>query len=358
MEASHLLLAQTSSVAPSASAAATATSSAAPSGSSGSGDATEQFESGALAIALVIAFVGVLGLALYNARRKIAIADSDQDPRDIFFQSALWRFSQTLTLGLLAIGAVWSTIPKGPTALTVTLLILIMMVTLVPVVEKVVFPGTGGEIDLVKKAIKSDTDNLSQETTQSQIVLAVASQIVAESQSTLLDGRVTLKGDDAAMSDLAGRVLDFAAPTLAALLVPPPPKNPDGTDGAQEPLRITAFIQAKDARYLSCVYCWPADPQMTSQTKPVTLELAQDRASQVFRTSLNANLQDLATSQRPPNGSSAQGYHGIAILPLISNGETAGIVCVERFRAERFDPVQMAMARTTAALLSSALVSR
>lgn len=301
---------------------------------------------------LFAAFIVVLVVAAINALRSLPALQPSTDPRDAFFRSAAWRFSQTATMGLLGIGAVWSAWPKGPSPLTVTLLILVVMITLVPVVEKVAFPG-GGAIDVVKKEMKQEAESLSQQTTRSQIVLAVAAQVIAESQSTLLDGRTSLATDAASMSDLARRVLAQAIPTVAAVLAPPPVENPDGSTGSEaEAIRITAFTQTTRDKTLRCVYVYPSDPTMSASE----FQIGADRPSDVYRTGQSANLQDLARSHRPPLGGSKITFYGIGIVPLFSNGAIAGIVNVERAKSERFGAVQMAMTRATAALLSAALV--
>jgi hypothetical protein len=299
---------------------------------------------------LAIAFVVIMLLAVRIGATPLPARDPEADPREAFFRSSGWRFVHAAVLGLLGLAAVWSALPSGPNTLTGAFLTAVVVIALIPIVEKITFPW-GGAIDVVKREIQNDAETLRQEGVAYQLVLAQATQIIAELQTLLLDGRLRYAGSDARMADLSNRVFATAFPIIASILVPPPAKNADGTTSASEAIRISVFNKTTDPQILSCTYAWPTSEEL----KDLPLLLEDDRPSEVYRTGISVNLPDLVSEERPPKGTTE--FKGIAIVPIVAASGVSGILIVERARCERFGATEMAMARALASLTSSAVAS-
>lgn len=329
---------------------------AAPTGGSGQHGGTQNAASPVGWIVLTLAIFAVLGIAWRAAAVRLPLPSPDADPRVVFFRSPAWRFVQTALIGLLAVAAAWHTVVNGnPDTLTVTLLILVLMVTLVPVVEKIAFPG-GGEIDTLKAAVTQDANQLRQDAANAQVVLATAAQLIAERQNVVLGTRLASRNTPAVAQDLCARVLIDTTATVASLLVPqasPPDRTASGPPVQPEAVRVTAWVLTRDGKSLRCSFCWPEDLRML--TAVLSFEEG-DLAIRIFGTGQAANYQDLAETQRPPQSASANAFHGIAIIPMFKAGVVAGLLQVERGRLDRFDPVQFPLARALGALYASALL--
>lgn len=314
---------------------------------------------------LLLAVAAVLLIGWLAASRRVSPADPNADARAAFFQSPTWRFLQTTLIGLLLIAAAWHSLAAstGPDSTTVTFLVLVVIVTVVPIVEKITFPSSG-EIDLISAQVKTAAVDLSQNARLAQIAFATAAQVIADAQAGLA---LQMRDPQLSIDDkrnLVERTLSNATATIAALLLPasdsaaaPVPGDPNAAaqnaaTANAEQLRISAWVQTTDGTSLRYATGWPQALTVPLQNVISTFQGA-DPASVVFRTQQYLNYTDVADTQRPPGDGIV--LRGILVLPLFAGAKVIGVLQMEREKAERFEPAQVALGRALAALYGFAL---
>jgi GAF domain-containing protein len=233
-------------------------------------------------------------------------------------------------------------------------LVLALIVILVPLVNKIVFPGSG-EIDFITKQVKDDTVDLTQDIAKTQVAMATAAEVVARSQSFLAIQLRTLT-DQASRNNVATSTLLDATATVADLFRPSSVATTATPLATPEDIRVSAWVSAGGRTQLVCVIGWPEDI-----CKPLiglaTAATGVDPASYVFQTSQSVNYPNIAIQERPPLPTVNPPiiYKGILVVPMYAGGGVSGILQIERSRAERFEPFQLNLARALSALYGMAL---
>ena len=342
---------------------------------------------------IVLAAAAILIVALVIAARAGDSADNGEFDRSSYFRSAPWRFIQTILIGLLALGAAWHSFvnPTGPDAVTVTFLVLIAIVTVVPLVQKIVFPGSG-ELDFITTQVKNETLDLDQNAKLAQVAWATAARIIAEAQTTLVVMLRSATGASA-RSDLVERVLRDTTSPIAELLRTAPADAPATPGLASQPavggsqpsaasvsasiaalmqpspppeqIRISAWVSARNGTALTFAAGWPTE-SCGALIGALTDVVDGDPASITFQSGQPVSYPNLAAEARPPApdpppvapgaaAGKAPSFRGILIVPMFAGGAILGVLQVERELAQRFDPPQVVIVRALAALYAVAL---
>jgi GAF domain-containing protein len=349
-------------------------------------------------LAFVTAAVVVVSLICAFWRPKAKSDDPLTDVRALFFGSAAWRFLQSLLIGMLLIASAWEAYTKnGPDATTAIFLAFIIIVALIPIVQKFAFPLNAGSVDLLT-SVGGDTRGLKQDANIAQTYMANAAWTIAEAQSELaLRLASGSLADPAARKAAIMRTLIGTTQTVSVLLRPPAPASTDVmfavgvgspspdvappaepapnvvpqagqapdvaapamppvvADPSLEELRITAWQVTTDPNVLRYVAGWPLATTQALEGSGIDLRTPAPFMV-ALRNTLILSYANLSGSQRPATDPKLEiTYGGIAFLPMKGDGKPVGVLCIERHNLQQFGAAQIALGRALAALYGLAL---